>query len=368
MIAILQPYIPHYREEFFNRLREQLPMDLYCYEQQGDISKNHFKEANTGIVPLKAVVKGPFVLYNPFALLNKKYNVLVLMLNFGHLSTWLILLLKPFIKQKIVLWGHGISVKRYVKEEKKPHLLLRWMMAMSDGVWFYTKKELEVWKAFMPKLNGHALNNTISGVEAILKLDMPDKEALKAKYNITQPRVLIYCARFNEPGRRVDLLVELIETLSPDGFAFVIIGDGRLKPDFSGYKHVHDFGALYDRNVKDELFSMSDIYFQPGWVGLSIVEAMSYGKPVFTFKRSASVLQCVEYSYIRHTHNGMVFESMRECVDVMSLITENEINQMGDNARAFVQQELTMDTMAGNAVTAIRHISSPKAILHEDAK
>lgn len=148
----------------------------------------------------------------------------------------------------------------------------------------------------------------------------------------------------------------------------MIIGDGRLKPDFSGYTHVHDFGALYDRKVKDELFSMSDVYFQPGWVGLSIVEAMSYGKPVFTFKRSASVLQCVEYSYIRHGHNGMIFENMVECVDALSLSTEKEIGRMGENARAYVRKELTMDTMADNAVNAIRHISSPKPVLHEDAK
>ncbi|WP_440132887.1 glycosyltransferase [Chitinophaga sancti] len=368
MIAILQPYIPHYREEFFDMLQEQLPMDLYCYEKQAEIGKDHFKVGNTKVISLPAIVKGPFVFYNPFPLLNRKYNVLVLMLNFGHLSTWLILLLRPFIKQKIVLWGHGISVKRYVKEEKKPDFLLRWMIALSDGVWFYTKKELDVWKTFMPKMNGHALNNTISGVEAILDLNIPDKQALRERYGITQQRVLIYCARFNEPGRRVDLLVELIETLSPEAFAFVIIGDGRLKPDFSAYPHVRDFGALYDRKVKDELFSMADIYFQPGWVGLSIVEAMSYGKPIFTFKRSASILQCVEYSYIKHGHNGMVFDSMRDCVDTLSLTTEKEIGRMGENARAYVKQELTMDTMADNAVTAIRHISSPKQVVHEDAK
>src|SRR4051812_29560912 len=131
MIAILQPFIPHYREEFFNTFRQQMPTDLYCYEKQEDMKKNDFKEAQTGIIPLGSFMKGPWVLYNPFPLLNRKYDVLVLMLNFGHLSTWLILLMKPFIRQKIVLWGHGISVKRYVHEEKHPHILLRWMIALS---------------------------------------------------------------------------------------------------------------------------------------------------------------------------------------------------------------------------------------------
>lgn len=361
MIAILQPFIPHYREEFFNSFRQQMPTDLYCYEKQEDMKKNDFKEAQTGIIPLRSFMKGPWVLYNPFPLLNKKYDVLVLMLNFGHLTTWLILLLKPFIRQKIVLWGHGISVKRYVHEEKHPHILLRWMIALSDGVWFYTKKELSVWKQFTPRINGHALNNTISGVEEILQMTSQDKASLRVKYNIQQERVLIYCARFNEPGRRVDLLVDLIENLSPKVFAFVIIGDGRLKPDFSGYENVHDFGALYDRKIKDELFSMADIYFQPGWVGLSVVEAMSYGKPVFTFNRSISVMQCVEYSYITHAHNGMIFENMDSCITSLSQITNEEIERLGNNAREYVRSELTMDTMTNNALTAIRHVK-PVAI------
>jgi glycosyltransferase involved in cell wall biosynthesis len=356
MIAILQPYVPHYREEFFNSFREQMPTELYCYEKQDRMKQDHFKEAKTGIIQLGAFVKGPWVLYNPFPLLNKKYDVLVLMLNFGHLTTWLILLLKPFIRQKIVLWGHGISVKRYVHEEKHPDILLRWMVALSDGVWFYTKKELSLWKGFKPRINGHALNNTISGLEEILEVHVSDKDALREKYKIKQQRVLIYCARFNEPGRRVDLLVDLIENISPEAFAFVIIGDGKLKPDFSAYQNVHDFGALYDRKIKDELFSLADIYFQPGWVGLSVVEAMSYGKPVFTFSRSVSVMQCVEYSYIQHGYNGMIYEDMTGCLNGLSLITNQEIERLGNNAREFVKTELTMDSMTNNALTAIKTI------------
>lgn len=356
MIAILQPFVPHYREEFFNSFKEQMPTDLYCYEKRDWMKQNDLKEAKTGIIQVVAFSKGPWVLYNPFPLLNRKYDVLVLMLNFGHLTTWLLLLLKPFIKQKIVLWGHGISVKRYVHEEKHPAILLRWMVALSDGVWFYTKKELSLWKEINPRINGHALNNTISGLEEILQVSVPGKEKLREKYKIKQQRVLIYCARFNEPGRRTDLLVDLIENMSPQVFAFVIIGDGKLKPDFSGYENVHDFGALYDRKIKDELFSLADIYFQPGWVGLSVVEAMSYGKPVFTFTRSVSVMQCVEYSYIQHEYNGMIFEDMDSCLTTMALITNEEIERLGKNAREYVKTELTMSTMTNNAVTAIKTI------------
>lgn len=360
MIAILQPYIPHYREQFFNRLRQRAEFDLYCYERNDTVSKRNFLPGRTSVKYVRNIKLGPFVLFNPLPFFRKDYSVLVLMLNVAHITTWLILLLKPFIRQKVILWGHGISVKRYVQEERKPHMLLKWMIALSDGIWFYTRKELELWRRIIPGINGHSLNNTISDVENILEVEAADRRNLREKYGIRQSKVIIYCARFNEPGRRADLLVDLIRKLHPDRFAFIIIGDGKLKPDFSRYRHVYDFGSVYDRKVKDELFCIADIYFQPGWIGLSVVEAMSYGKPVFTLKRSEALLQCVEYSYIQHQYNGLIFDSVAACIGELCLIGEAEIRRMGNNARDYVKKELTMDRMVDNAFQSIRTVSERK--------
>jgi glycosyltransferase involved in cell wall biosynthesis len=357
MIAILQPFIPHYREQFFNQLQQKAAFDLYCYEAD-KLSQMNFKQGQTPVKPVNAFNIGPFIIYNPFTFFKKDYRVLVLMLNFSHLSTWFILLMKPLLRRKVILWGHGISVKRYVREEQQPDFLLKWMIRLSDGIWFYTKKEQEMWQRVVPAVKGYALGNTISDVESILQLDMRgNKTAIKAKYNITQPRVLIYCARFNEPGRRADLLVKLVAQLDPQQFGMIIIGDGKLKPDFSPYKHVYDFGAVYSREQKDELFAAADIYFQPGWVGLSIVEAMAYGKPVFTLRRTAELLQCVEYSYIQEGFNGMIFESLDDCRQALSSLHDEEIITMGNNAREYVKKELTMNTMISNAMQALTSVA-----------
>jgi len=357
MIAILQPFIPHYREQFFNQLRQQAPFDLYCYQTE-KLSGMNFKEGQTPVKPVGSLNVGPFIIYNPFTFFKKDYRVLVLMMSFSHISTWFILLMKPFLRRKVILWGHGISVKPYMQEEKKPFLLFRWMIGMADGVWFYTDKELEMWQRVAPKMKGYALGNTISGVENILALPPADKAALKAKHGITQPRVLIYCARFNQEGRRIDLLEQLISRLDPEKVGVIIIGDGKLKPDFSPYKHVYDFGGLYDRQVKDELFAIADIYFQPGWVGLSIVEAMAYGKPIFTFKRTEEVKQCVEYSYIQSGYNGMIFENMEQCLQEVNTVSDAAVQQMGNDARAFVQAQLTMSNMVNNAVRSIKSVAN----------
>lgn len=356
MIAMLQPLVPHYREHFFNQLREQARVDLYCYDADSELGKRNLAAAQTAVKHLPSLNIGPVVIYNPFRLLSRRYQVLVLMLNFSHLSTWFILLLKPLLRQKVILWGHGISVKRYVQEEQRPSRLLKWMMRLADGTWFYTGRELEIWQGIMPGIKGVALNNTISGVEEIAAGETPDIISLKKKYNISQPRILIYCARFNEAGRRIDLLEQLIQELDPEEYGFIIIGAGKYKPNFNEYTHVYDFGAVYDPQVKQELFGMADLYFQPGWVGLSVVEAMAYGKPVCTFKRTEAVLQCVEYSYIRHGFNGLIFDNMDVCLYQLDQLTDTAIKTMGANARQYVQEHLTMTGMVNSALHSLHTI------------
>jgi len=349
MIAILQPLVPHYREHFFNLLNEQAPFDLYCYDQADAIKQQNLSAGNTAVKQLPSFNVGPFVLYNPLRFFKKDYKILVLMLNFAHLSTWMILLLKPLLKRKVILWGHGISVKRYVQEEQRPSRLLKWMIRLADATWFYTPKEMALWQQEMPGLKAVALNNTISEVEKIMQQEAPDKAALREKYNIRSKRILIYCARFNETGRRIDLLEKLIQETDPEQYGFIIIGAGKYKPDFSSYPHVHDFGAVYDATIKQELFGIADLYFQPGWVGLSVVEAMAYGKPVCTFKRSEAVLQCVEYSYIRDGYNGLIFDNMEECLYALDQLSDEEINRLGQHAKQFVAAHLTMKAMVDNA-------------------
>ncbi|MGC4036272.1 MAG: glycosyltransferase [Chitinophagaceae bacterium] len=349
MIAILQPFVPHYREDFFNGLIDRLETDIYCYETSSEISRNKFRKGDINVKQIKKIKIGPVVLVSPFHFLKKKYSTVVLMLTFSHISTWILLFTRPIHRKKVFLMGHGISVKRFIKEEKKPNILLKWMIALSDGAWFYTEHELNIWRKIFPKSNLVALNNTISDVNKILSARTRSREEIKALYNISQPRIFIFCARFVEPAKRFDILVKAVDALDKNKFGFIIIGDGNLKPDFKNYKNVYDFGALYDRQLKNDLFHAADIYFQPAWVGLSIVEAMAYGKPIFTFKRSKNLLQCVEYSYVKNGYNGIIFETLQDFFEESTSITDEQIAAMGNNSERFATNELKIEAMVSKA-------------------
>lgn len=362
----LQPFIPHYREEFFSllgkRLKEKcggktLEQKIYTFERTKDVKSASFNMSDIACehIPSK-LFKGKLLVYNPYKLLCKENEVLVLMLHFAHISTWLLLLTKRLHHKKIILWGQGISVRRYIKEEKKPDWKLKWMIALADGIWFYMDKEKNQWQKYFPDKPMVALCNTLSGVDEMTKYQPGlTKDELKAKYGVKQDVIFIFCARFTA-DRRVDLLLETIKRLDDKKYGFVIIGAGESKPDFSKYDNVYDFGAVYDTAIKRELFALADIYFQPGWVGLSIVEAMAYGKPIFTFERSVETLQCVEYSYIENGENGLIFKDIDTCIDKINSLSKDNIKRMGDNARDYVAKHLTIEQMVNNAMIVIENV------------
>ncbi len=350
--AILQPFIPHYREEFFELLTQKIDCDVYCYESNEKINLNNFQQSKFKTKHIKSKFIGPFLWYNLGAFFDKNTDKIVLMLDFKHITTWILLLTKFLHGKNVILWGQGISVKRYIQEEKKPSLLLKWMIFLADGVWFYTDKELQIWKKNIPGLKAVSLENTISDIRKIIDIPGINKKQLKTKYNIQESIVLIFCARFNS-FRRIDILLELIKKLDNSRYGFIIIGEGKEKPSFSSYKNVYDFGSIYDFHKKTELFHIADIYLQPAWVGLSIVEAMAYRKPVFTFKRSKDLLQCVEYNYIIDDYNGKIFGNIKDCIIYINNINKIELERMGENALTYAKDNLMMDNMVEKAISLL---------------
>ena len=150
MIAILQPLVPHYRKDFFNALKNEFQVDIYQYYKKNDEESKYYSKSAISTKRIRSFSIGPFLLYNPFTLLKSKYTHLVLPLHIGHITTWLLLFTRFIHHKKIILWGHGISVKRYTKEEKKPSELLKWMIKHSYGCWFYTINELNIWRKKIP--------------------------------------------------------------------------------------------------------------------------------------------------------------------------------------------------------------------------
>jgi len=352
-IAIIQPLVPHYREAFLKKLSGKETIDIFVYLDDSSLDKGNFHAGDMLVKKLRSFCLGKVWIYSVFPLLFGRYKVIVLCGEMKLLSNWIILFFARFIGKEVILWGHGINARFYDHHVKRMPFLRKLMYRLADGAWFYTENERKIWQNIVPDLKSIALNNTID-VEPILNCNLTNrKDELKSKYSIQQEINFIFCARFNNANRRADLLVKLIETLDANKYGFIIIGGGKPKPDFSKYVNVYDLGAVYDKQTKDELFSIADIYFQPGALGLSVVEAMAYGKPVFTLKRSDEISHGVEYGYIQNDYNGIIVQCLGELCGYIEGMEMYQIEKLGQNARDYVRKNLTMENMVANAVKGI---------------
>ena len=227
-----------------------------------------------------------------------------------------------------------------------------------DGICFYTKNEYDLMSPYLYKPKLFFLNNTLN-VEKInnLKKNVSlSKSQIKEKYGISSKKIIIFCARFID-HRREDLLVDLIKILKNDDVAFIIIGDGENKPDFSNFTNVFDFGSVYDVNIKSELFSISDLNFQPAWSGLSVVESLANEVPFITMKKSNDIPQCVEYSYIKHSKNGFLLKNIYEVKDLISSINDEELNSIKSFCGEYALKELSLDKMVKNFYNCIETVN-----------
>jgi len=353
-LAILQPLIPHYREDFFKRLNKEFDIDLFVYTNQNVVEKDNFKNATLAYSKLGSLQLFGVLIYNFFPLLHPKYKVLILPGEIRSLTTWILLFVGKLTSKKIILWGHGISVKNYIKEEKELLPIRILFHKLADHIWLYTEKEKAIWSKYINVNKITALNNTID-TKKILNLPFLNKQEIKDKYKIFTKLNLIYCARFTA-NRRIDLMLEVIKSVKDEDIGFIIIGEGENKPDFSKYEKVYDFGAVYDEDIKHELFTIADLYFQPAWTGLSIVDAMAYGKPILTFKRSNEVLQCVEYSYIQQGVNGFIANDVDEIIDYIENVTEDKLLNLQQSTLKFIESNLSIETLVNNATFGIRRL------------
>ena len=356
-VAMLQPFCPHYRTTFFRALQEDPGIDIYCLFSREDAQKKQFKVSDIPFTKIKTWhIKGPlFFDIRPF--LRKQYRIWILMADPMLGSNWILLLFAPILKRKVILWGQGVPVPKYDHFFSRIPLIWRMMYRLSHGAWFYTETERGKWLQIYPNLLSVSLNNTLATIpEPISDQSGAEQKQLREQYHITTPVNFIFSARL-DPLRRMDLLLEVINRLPSNRFGFIIIGGGANASDFAQYPNVHYFGAVYEKEKKRDLFHIANIYFQPAWLGLSVVEAMGYSLPILAFERSEKCLQGVEYGYISESGCGKIVHSVDEAVEVILSTSADQWIEMGKRGRSYVEKNLMPENMIGHARSLLKKIS-----------
>lgn len=175
--------------------------------------------------------------------------------------------------------------------------------------------------------------------------------------------------------KRVDLLIKVFARLKkiyPDA-ELLIIGYGPQKEELEGLvkslglSDVIFIGGVYDPKLLGQYFTESTIYVLAGMGGLSINEAMLFGKPVI-----CSVCDGTEKKLVRDEYNGKYFTEGSEddlFEKINYLFSNPELTEaMGKNSARIIREEINIHTVIKGFLDAINFVSGNKVKLKPDVK
>lgn len=376
-VLLFQRIVPHYRIPVFNRLKHELNVHVcYSSEKKGAlissatmsdnfpgerVCRTYFLNKETCVI--QNVIK-PLLKYRP--------KIVISEFSIGYLSFWALLFLKVIFRFKLIAWSHGINNDEILKpfSSWKSKLLLS-VLGVVDGLILYSsvrKKMIEEKVGEKSKLflaqNTLAIDGLIKSQE---KLALYGRKALHEELSFKERYHLIYIGRLLKE-KRIDLLLDVFSDISSEhDIALHIIGSGPELKIIEEYRDLHSFyyhGAIFDDVQISKYLFASDIFLNPGVVGLSIVNAFSHGKPLITCKTtSKGPFHGPEFEYLESGKNGIICDSTVESIKgaLSQLLNDtNLLAKLSSGALETAKTRCSIDKMVAGFRNAINTVSTER--------
>lgn len=273
-VLIVQPSVPKYRLDFFNRLSEHPGLSLVVSgDKDKSVSSAEYRKLSW-FQHVGSFQLGKGLFFQNLDIDIDKFDVVVIFGNPRFLSNLVLLLRCKLKKVKVVWWTqlHSFSSTRSSS-------FLRLLFAKAaDALLFYTDFELKEYHRKFPRSSHlHALNNGID-TSTIAKFRQRYNPKLRA-------RNILFIGRLIEKTQ-LALLIEAIGTISYSNLKLHIIGDGDLRYDLEAKAELIGISSKIiwhgDLRTEEEISRVANecaILAYPGAVGLALLHAMAYGLP-----------------------------------------------------------------------------------------
>jgi glycosyltransferase involved in cell wall biosynthesis len=240
---------------------------------------------------------------------EKKHSLLIFFLFF----------MKYFFRYKLVSYNHA-STRGFSGSLQLDLKVTKVLFSLYDRVIFYTQEAMEwaVNSNLLPVEKAYYASNTLNTDEIWSHYNF--------EINHSDPKVILFIGRLI-PNKRFDLLgryyKELLKRL-PD-LQLIIIGDGPEAPVVKSMAEKHRavewLGAVVDEAEIAAYMRRTHLVFVPGWSGLSIVHAFSYGKPYVTINGNHPP----EFVYLHDNVNGLILEGNleKDCERIAGLLNDD---------------------------------------------
>ncbi len=168
--------------------------------------------------------------------------------------------------------------------------------------------------------------------------------------------------------KKVDLFINAVSKLKEkyNSIELLVIGSGpeeeklqELAKQLKIEKNIQFIGSIYDTVTLGGYLVSSSIYILAGIGGLSINEAMVFGKPVI-----CSVCDGTEKKLVRDNYNGKFFKegNLNDLIAKIDLLfsDKEKLIQMGENSGLIIKNEVNIHTVVSGYINAFNFVTNNK--------
>jgi len=381
-ILIFQRTLTHYRLDVFRKLYQKFGVIL-CFGKKG--LKNTFLSTTEPDFPhLKIIDFYPFPKKETFCFLDIftpliKYGPDIIIIDFSLLiiSNYLLLLLRPFFKYKLILWSHGYNRKKGFKPYNSLADRLRlWWINKADAIILYGQKSKKLIEPYIKdKRKIFVAPNTLNTDKLLAirnKLERNGKQIIKNELGFKSKYNLIFIGRLlkeKEPDRAIEVFSLVQKKIKNIEFHF--IGDGPMKnrlkimsKNLGISDKVRFWGTITCDEKTGKLLYASDMMVMPGDIGLSIVHSSCFNCPVITqLSNENSPLHHgpeIEYLINGKTGSFVPYGDNKKMTDVIVeyLLDEDKQKKMKKEIRYMVENICSIENMIKGFKEAIEYLSA----------
>jgi glycosyltransferase involved in cell wall biosynthesis len=373
-----QSTVPHYRVAFYEAVNRLKPpwwdFGVVFDENPGRREKIFVEPVDPGqfgfkTIPTRTVFLDPFghrVWFQTFIRHAGRFDLIVV-LDALHNLSYPLTRLWQMRGNALAYWGHGKdqSVDRAAGWKRLAEKLKRHMVRNCDGYFAYTRGVGDaVADLGVEPSKIHVLNNTIdiaaerSAYESLINQRLELRQAA----GFANRRILLLVGRLNK-RKRFRFLVEAVQDIrrTRPEYHLVVIGGGDQSVTEGLRRTLGDdgvtcCGTIVERPRLAEWFVRSDVYVNPGNVGLGVVHSLCYDlTPVVIDRRTHSP----EYEYLNDRNSVIVRETVSpaEYGSEISALCSNQARWEQYRALAWPSiNHLTIDNMAQNFIDGVGEI------------
>lgn len=360
-ICLLSITASHYRELIYLLIDRAFDCDFVF-----GMDSTTVKRLDTSILKNSTDIKNVFIGSSSWYIQpglikkTKEYDVLINDLGIYCFSSWLVMILAKFRKQRVYNWDHGW----YGRENFLKKWIKRAYFGLSTGSFIYGNyaKDLMIKNGFDAK-KLHVIHNSLNYDKQLEIRKRIQKSSIYKEHFRNDLPVLIFIGRLTKV-KKLHQLVEMLKLLNNRGeqFNLVLVGDGTEQKTLQSLvcekgltNQVWFYGACYDEQENAELIYNADLCVAPGNVGLTAMHAMMFGCPVLT--HNDLKWQMPEFEAIKDLKTGTFFAN--DNVESLAMSVSNWFDlkqQSRDEVRESCFKEIDEEWNPHNQLRIIKEV------------